>query len=60
MGFRDSISHCLVNRIDTVLMAVWSRENPRHKRAAQLLKISLEVTWENWENDLADVGIQIF
>lgn len=28
--------------------------------AAQVLNSSLEMTWENWENGLADVVIQTF
>lgn len=43
--------------MDTVLRGT---DGPRHRTAVQLLRISPEITWEHWENGLADVVTQIF
>lgn len=49
-----------MDKIDTVLRRVWGTNSPRHRVAVQLLKISLEMTWENWESGLGDAAIQAF
>lgn len=49
-----------MDKTDTVLMEVLGTDSLRHGTAVQLLKISLEMTWEPWANGLADVVIQIF